>query len=128
MLKAKTDILEKPIVLSTEEVNAILAGKKTQVRIPMKKQPPNNTQWVAYEKHNGELMAVPYVPVFYTRGYDSSEAIKMPYHVGDKLYVKEPWRFNSFEQYMDSSLVLKDRCKFKYKADGKLSGYPRLNI
>lgn len=48
----------KPIIFNTEEVRAILAGRKTRFTLPVKPQPPNTTEYIQFE---GNLDA-PYEP------------------------------------------------------------------
>ena len=81
--------MEKPILLNTEEVKAILDGRKTMTRrainAPVFKQvrDPNKIYWkndqVIFKWHGDTIGEV---------------AIKPPYQPGDILWVRETWRFS----------------------------------
>ena len=93
---------ELPILMAADPVRAILAGRKTQVRRPMKPQPacrcgnPNwkaqKINWIGYKYENK------YGWFCHTCGSGlikvdewSSHGILSPYQVGDLLYVRETW-------------------------------------
>ena len=96
--------MEKPILLNTEEVKAILDGRKTMTRrainAPALKQvrDPNKIYWkndqVIFQWHGDTIGEV---------------AIKPPYQPGDILWVRETWakRIHSDNRYY-------------YKADNNL--------
>jgi hypothetical protein len=68
----------KPILFSTEMVNAILDGRKTQTRRIVKPQPKT----IAHDSKNRLPMA------FWA---DNSKWIKPKYQVGDIIWVRETW-------------------------------------
>jgi len=68
---------ERPIILNTEMVKAVLEGRKTQTRRIIKPQP----KWIGN----------PNIP-FKTIDADPKGIINCPYgQVGDRLYVRETW-------------------------------------
>ena len=78
----------KPILMNTEMVNAILAGRKTQTRRLIKPQPPfdNDSIYLRYVKDG--------IARFGQGTPGNSCALcdrKLPYQSGDVLYVRETW-------------------------------------
>ncbi len=73
---------EHPILFSAEMVRAILGGRKTQTRRPMKPQP--DPAFLA----RGVVGIVPQWP----QQDGMSELIAAPYAPGDTLWVRETWR------------------------------------
>ena len=81
----------KPILMDTENVRALLEGRKTVTRRVVKHQPSSNYELVRgmYRDGNGRLCAV----------FHSSEDIKSVYpnyDRGDILWVRETWAKNPF--------------------------------
>ena len=78
----------KPILMNTEMVKAILAGRKTQTRRLIKPQPPfdNDSIYLRYVKDGIARFG---------RGTPGNSCAlcdrKMPYQAGDVLYVRETW-------------------------------------
>ena len=78
----------KPILMNTEMVNAILAGRKTQTRRLIKPQPPfdNDSIYLRYVKDGIARFG---------RGTPGNSCAlcdrKMPYQSDDVLYVRETW-------------------------------------
>lgn len=79
---------EKPILFSGSMVNAILDGKKTQMRRVIKPQPPEWIERFGYSifTPNGMISG---------RGISESgfseKAFTLPWQVGDHLWVRETW-------------------------------------
>lgn len=108
------NLKERPILFSTEMVQAILAGRKTQTRRILKVTNPLVNQVIGFSNEPdtmwpadygfGVLMATPWL---------NYEAIKCPYGaIGDTLWVRETWAKNGV-------LPLEDRtdAKYIYKAE-----------
>ena len=95
----------KPILMNTEMVNAILAGRKTQTRRLIKPQPPfdNDSIYLRYVKDGIARFG---------RGTPGNSCAlcdrKMPYQSGDVLYVRETWCKGSLNGGAD---------QYFYKAD-----------
>lgn len=82
--------LELPIILSAEEVRAVLDGTKTQARLPIENPPPDTdppTDW-GWHEHGGLWYA-------YDADYPGGghyDAYSCPFgKPGDRLWVAEPW-------------------------------------
>ncbi|TXH42405.1 MAG: hypothetical protein E6Q97_35750 [Desulfurellales bacterium] len=76
---------ERPIMFKAEMVRAILDGKKTQTRRPIK----HRHDWMIEERDDGRSW--PYHPG-YVYG-DEGDWMRCPFGVpGDRLWVKETWR------------------------------------
>lgn len=96
-----------PILFSSEMVNAILEGRKSQTRRLVKPQPPIDYDWLGTDtdRSSGE-------PIFYAcwEG-EKFHNVKFPYgNIGDILWVRERFRklldcktgeFHSFDYYAD---------------------------
>lgn len=92
----------KPILFNTEMVRAIQNGTKTVTRRVIKPK-YTNTEIIL---QNGK--------VFETAGTPSTTAaIKLPYQVGDILYVRETWAFDTGDDGDEIGTGV-----FLYKADG----------
>jgi hypothetical protein len=96
---------EKSIIFSTEKVKAILDGRKTQTRRVIKPQPPDFATLQMF----GEIPSC-----FYCADKTQTK-IKMPYHVGDTLWVRETWWANKNNWH--------DADTFLHKADFPIDGY-----
>lgn len=93
----------KPILMNTEMVKAILAGRKTVTRRLIKLQPPSDNAYLRYIKDG-----------FARFGWEHSTALcdrKLLYQIGDVLYVRETWA----PLYPD--LYSNDVAGYIYKAD-----------
>jgi hypothetical protein len=87
-----TQLKERPLVLTTEEVNAVLAGHKTQHRMPLSSQP-------CIDNNGRQILIINGVCVseFNTNHRPFDEAVKRilprttaaPYSIGDRLWVQE---------------------------------------
>ena len=74
----------KPIIMSTEDVRAVLDGRKTMARRVMKPQPVRNgALW--------ELGGAGWSNNSVTPVYGHSLYNRMPYKPGDVLWVRETW-------------------------------------
>lgn len=70
----------KPILFNTEMVRAILDGRKTVTRRPVKFGRGRNPKWSGYVPDGGVLY-----------GSNNIPAAKAPYQAGDILWVRETW-------------------------------------
>jgi hypothetical protein len=81
---------EKPIIFSTEMVQAILKNQKTMTRRVMVPQPPEYVRYFVF--YQGELRA--YLPMgepCVAPGSTDPLRIKPRYNIGDRLWVRETW-------------------------------------
>lgn len=109
---------ERPILMSAPMVRAILAGRKTQIRRPLKQQPParkgiwsyvacstepkwRDTFCYAWPDANGKTYSI--------RGRESCLHFSPPCLPGDRLWVRETWAWYGCE-YLRDEVV--------YRADG----------
>jgi hypothetical protein len=102
----------KPIIMSTEDVRALLDGRKTTMRIPIKlpayvKQSDTDDTYTLIEE-DGD----------YSRGWSipdliSNNYIKRPYYKHDVLWVRETWKPQDY-QFIDGMW----NCAIVYKAGG----------
>jgi len=95
--------MEKGIIFTTDMVQAILAGTKTQTRRVIKKLPHCPVHGVDPYLSNGYLMC---------KGCDHF-ATKSKYQVGDILYVKETWN----ESFRDNACT--QHASYLYRATEK---------
>lgn len=109
----------KPMSFAPEMVRAILEGRKTQTRRPIEPQPPSYSRW-----HKGEMDSNGGLYFSYTVTYGdslrSSEnelAIKCPFKIGDRIWVREDWYFAG--QSWDGSKPDIKKIYVEYAADGK---------
>ncbi len=93
----------KPIIMSTEDVRAVLDGRKTMMRQVMKPQPVRNGAF--WELGGAGWSGNTVTPV-----YGHSLYNRMPYKPSDVLYVRETWRVGAWD---DEGSICVD-----YKADG----------
>ncbi len=85
MTRAETLQIAKPIIFNTEMVRAILGGTKTGTRWLIKPQPANKNDIIYKNDECGKWFISPD-----DDNYPETE-VKMPYKVGDILYVRETW-------------------------------------
>lgn len=99
---------QKPINLTAPEVRAFLAGRKTQLRLPIKPQPPEdvgqilgpeNYTSIAVNK-DGEEVPGPEVWGLYSE--DGDWGLKCPFKPGDHLWVRETWKLVPVTAYLAS--------------------------
>ena len=99
--------MEKPILFNTEMVQAILESRKTVTRRVVK-DIDDNYGYLGLSKdeccHKDDNTAV-----FYRKTTSLELRKKMPYRVGDILYVRETWGIHSMKNYGK-------RVKFLFKA------------
>ena len=107
---------ELPIIFNTPMVQAILEGRKTMTRRPIK------NRLFGLEDYERQY---PYNLTFPDKYGDSIKAEKIsPYQVGDRLYVRETWGIGSRPCPREGFIE-----GVEFKADCKyLDGYDSLNI
>ncbi len=115
MTRAEALKIAKPILFNTEMVRAILGGTKTVTRWLIKPQPANKNDIIYKHDECGKWFISP------DDNYPETE-VKMPYKVGDILYVRETWG------QMDCNECGNVNCKqgncnqqgfcYRYKSDG----------
>ena len=91
----------KPIIFSTENVKALLNGRKTMMRVVIK------------PRHGGDLEVhsdIAGIPRLSERCGDRCRGLIPPHEVGDVLYVRETWRVEAWD---DEGSICVD-----YKSDG----------
>ncbi len=77
--------IAKPILFNTDMARAILDGRKTVTRRPIKPQPANKDDIIYKHDECGKCFISPD-----DDSYPETK-VKMPYKVGDILYVRETW-------------------------------------
>ena len=108
---------ERPIIFSAEMVRAILEGRKTQTRRPIKHQP--HKSWDAVQEINSENAFLGYC--FYESAYPDNHGYlkEKPYaKAGDRLWVREAWRTYITLDYSKPSEIL-EGTPIEYSADGE---------
>lgn len=78
--------MEKPILFNGEMVRAILNGRKSQTRRPIKPQPPVDAEWDALSG------------LFMIDGTRVGVMRHSPYVVGDRLWVRETFALTQFNK------------------------------
>lgn len=99
----KTDIKERPIVLRSNEVPAVLEGRKTQHRTAINPQPLESwmrsevTDWSQYYKRNRWRRLEKHLWICHPT---ENTEIKCPYGApGDRLWVREALRWTDYLVY-----------------------------
>jgi len=101
---------ERPIIFSGEMVRAILEGRKTMTRRPIKPQPEGAEQWTAFENQS-----------FYPNRIKSKPSmLHCPYGIpGDRLWVRETWALEKqYDKYSGLKVPAEGRKRIWYLADG----------
>lgn len=96
-----TQLKERPVVFTVEEVNAVLAGKKTQHRVILSSQPyTNDCGWEVLEISGVRISD----QCATTRPLDEAINKRLPktnaapYRIGDRLWVQEDWRVGAWRE------------------------------
>lgn len=82
---------EKSIVLTTEEVKAVLGRRKKMFRVPIKPQPPKELPWLGWinsstdKKYEGKACWSD------DSGISPGHYVKCPWQIEDILWVRETW-------------------------------------
>ena len=97
----------KPIIMSTEDVRALLDGRKTMIRR------------VINPRHGGDLEVhsdIAGTPRLSERCGDRCRGLTPPYEVGDVLWVRETWQHAYLMD--DSDQIIDGTGAYLYAADG----------
>ena len=104
---------ERPILFNGAMVRAIVEGRKTQTRRPIKPQPSRSRAKPPFLKHFGAETGNygERDREWLNRSHDPTRTLKAPCAVGDILWVRETWRpvmeaWCSFVEYRASGSVL----------------------
>jgi hypothetical protein len=132
----------KPIIFSAPMVRALLAGKKTQTRRTLKRQPPHDCGLIegpglyatkAIDRF-GNMEAG--LEVYGVWSEDGEWGAKLPYQPDDRLWVREAWRTDiDFDSYSPKSIekMCVDAgyksawCPIQFEADGKKVNWDTLD-
>lgn len=112
-LQEKTDN-SKPILFSTQMVQAILRGDKKQTRRAIKPQPKARE----YSGIVGGYDNIPFMARFYTKREPNNpliEDVTLKYKVGDILWVRETWQHTRILNLHPTD----ENYGYVYKADGQ---------
>jgi len=123
----------KPISFSANMARALLDGQKTQTRRVLKPQPPkgeygddyitrlNGPEWYepAVVGKDGEI--VPGKPIWGVYDDFGDFGARVPYMPGDLLWVREPWRTETFKHDKIAPAKLSGHEKIIYEADADWS-------
>lgn len=109
----------KPILFNAEMARAILDGKKTVIRVPVKPR-PDGAHMVL--DRNDEEHAYEFICGSYKNGFsrDWTEIVKAPYWEDDILWVQEAWRpaCLDIDTYFLGTCVSRESYSgFNYKSD-----------
>jgi len=134
---------EKPIIFNTENVRAILAGKKTQTRRIVKfpgrdskvlgqaqmhsemkqaVQIPGDYSWIFWDRITPDLVE------FTANEYKPGDGIRCPYgQPGDRLWVREMWSYITKAENENFTHRRPDGCPVEmlYRADAQAEGWAR---
>lgn len=117
---------DHPILFSGPMVRALLEGRKTQTRRVLKPQPPTveavkqlSGTGCHWARPTPSPFFRPMGPVWAVRQlWDGNAQVKTPYHVGDRLWVRETWRTLQKWDHLKPSLVMDDFDKIDFAATG----------
>ncbi|GAG54038.1 unnamed protein product [marine sediment metagenome] len=106
---------EKSILFNADEVRAALAGHKTQVRRPVKPQPPGDAR--ATFAFDRARLVVPATFASESSIPDYDCEIMTPWLAGDLLWVRETWTAPAYEDWKMSEMP--QDIHVRYKATDK---------
>ena len=116
---------EKPIIFSTEMVQAILNGRKTQTRRVVKPQPQMINGKFEHSGFSEDAWPEPNVYLALTPsgkfGLNKPPYYRSPYSFGDILWVRETWKRlpDKLYAYKASPETLKDKQGFQWEITDK---------
>ncbi|WP_346891236.1 hypothetical protein [Clostridium sp. UBA3887] len=115
--------MEKPILFNTEMVKAILEGRKTVTRRVIKPHRQANIENMWIDMSDWDSVVV------YDDNFDIGEKgyIKIPYKVGDILYVRETWCDTTKDLKDDSDLEV-SVCRYIFKVDDNGHRQPIIEV
>ncbi|MGM8939064.1 hypothetical protein ACS8E2_10260 [Psychrobacter glaciei] len=107
-----SNVKERPIIFSAQEVNAVLAGDKTQYRVIAKAEPTDNPDGYYYDGDDGEYAVFSRCV---SAGNVDIVRVDCPFGaIGDRLWVQEQHYRHPDERYLFTT-------KPHYFADGHLT-------
>ena len=105
----------KPILFSTEMVQAILEGRKTQTRRTKGLEKVNEKP----ESHTFNTFSVDFNQATFKRKEGRWQGVDLPYKLGDILWVRETFFCT---KYYEHTPLFKDKGMYVYKADDNFIG------
>lgn len=86
----------KSMIFNADMVRALLEGRKTQTRRPLKNQPKSVEYWKHGEPTDDTSISCACLRDEFGKGWLNCGIFKSPYSVGDLLYVRETFRCNGW--------------------------------
>lgn len=124
---------EKPIIFNGEMVRAILEGRKTQTRLPIKTKIPIQPGWINHfiasstdKKCEGKYIFQSIDNDFMIEGETCTEPFSKPYLFGQRLWVRET--YCEYEDNFGGSDRASSETLYAYRIDGEIISVNSCNI